>query len=304
VRSWEPTDGLVGPLDKALADCAVAGFSGVLRVIGAPGGTVYLTGGGVAAIETPGAPGPEVILLRSGRVPEADWETASAAAAVAGRPLRAELVRRGLVGAGELEAVLRTALADAMFAFADGFVDTCRAEASAVDCALALDPAADAGWLLAEALRRIQVIVSFPDQALHARDRVMAVPGALQPGAVLGGGRDEILALADGRRSGRDLAFASGHGLYAVMLQLARMRAEGLLASTSRGVVPQPGERDSGRAGAASGNGETAAGLPRRQKDRADQPRGDRQPDGFPLPAARRLLRPRADGPARPGEMQ
>ena len=55
-------------------------------VIGAPGGTVYLAEGGVAAIETPGAPGAEVILLRSGRIPEADWEAAFAAAAVAGSP--------------------------------------------------------------------------------------------------------------------------------------------------------------------------------------------------------------------------
>jgi hypothetical protein len=302
VRSWEPTDGLVGPLDEALAHCAASGFTGVLRVIGAPGGTVYLAGGGVAAIETPGAPGPEVILLRSGRVPEADWEAAFAAAAVAGCPLGDELVGRGLVGAGELEAVLRTAMADAMFAFADGFVDTCRAEASAVDCALPLDPPAGAGWLLAEALRRMQVIGSFPDPALHARDRVAAVPGAVPPGAVLGGGRDEILALLDGRRSGRDLAFALGHGLYAIMLQLARMRGEGMVVSTSRGALPPPGEADSARTTTASADGQTAGGLPRRQKDRPAQPRGAGQPGGFPLPAVRRLLRPRAEGHARPGD--
>jgi hypothetical protein len=306
VRSWEPTDGLVGPLDEALAHCAAAGFSGVIRVIGAPGGTVYLADGGVAAIETPGAPGPEVVLLRSGRVPEADWEAASVAAAVAGRPLQAELVRLGLVGAGELEAVLRTAMADAMFAFADGFVDTCRAEEVAVDCALALDPSADATWLLAEALRRMHVIGALPDPALHARDRVAAVPGASPPGAVLGGGRDEILALVDGRRSGRDLAFALGHGLYAVMLQLARMREEGLVVSTARGVVPPPGDGDgdgdSGRGRTDSDEGKTPAGLPRRQKDRPAQPRGGGQPGGFPLPAVRRLLRPRADGHARPGD--
>ena len=239
MRSWEPTDGPVGPLDEALADCAATGFSGVLRVIGAPGGTVYLVAGGVAAIETPGAPGAEVILLRSGRIAEADWEAAFAAAAVGGSPPSAELIGRGLIGAGELEAVLRTALADAMFAFASGFVDSCRAEASEVDCALPLDPPADAGWLLTEALRRIHVMAAFPGPALRARDRVTVMPGAGRPGSVLGGGRDEILALADGRRSGRDLAFALGHGLYAVMHQLARMRAEGLVAGASHERPPR-----------------------------------------------------------------
>ena len=115
MRSWGPAGGpadvSLGPLAAALADCAAAGFTGVLRVIGAPGGTIYLAGGAVAAIETPWSPSAEVIMLRSGRVPEADWEAAAAAAAVAGAPLCAELPRRGLVGAGELEALLRTAAA-------------------------------------------------------------------------------------------------------------------------------------------------------------------------------------------------
>ena len=303
MRSWEPTDGPVGPLDEALADCAATGFSGVLRVIGAPGGTVYLVAGGVAAIETPGAPGAEVILLRSGRIAEADWEAAFAAAAVGGSPPSAELVGRGLIGAGELEAVLRTALADAMFAFASGFVDSCRAEASEVDCALPLDPPADAGWLLTEALRRIHVMAAFPGPALRARDRVTVMPGAGRPGSVLGGGRDEILALADGRRSGRDLAFALGHGLYAVMHQLARMRAEGLVAGASHDTAPAPGGEDGRRAGTDGDDGQTATGLPRRQKDRPAEPRGGRQAGGFPLPAVRRLLRPREDGHAPPGDV-
>ena len=301
MRSWGPSDGTAGPLGAALADCAAAAFSGVLHVIGAPGGTMYLAGGRVAAIETPWSPSAEVILLRSGRVPEADWEAAFAAAAVARGHMRAELVRRGLVGAGELEALLRVAVADAMFAVAAGFVDTCRAEAGPLECGLPLEPPADASWLMTEALRRMQVLAAFPGPPVRARDRVMAAPGAAPPGAILGGGRDEILALADGRRTARDLAFALGHGLYVTLLRLARMRAEGLLAPAAPGVPPGPG--DAGRPGAAEGEGATASGLPRRQKDRAPQPPQAGGPGNHPLPSVLRLLRPRADGVPKPHEM-
>ena len=70
-------DGSVGPLREALLVCAAAGMSGVLRVTGDPGGAVHLARGRVVAIETPGAPSPEVLLLRSRRVSESDWDAAS-----------------------------------------------------------------------------------------------------------------------------------------------------------------------------------------------------------------------------------
>ena len=50
--------------------CAAAGMTGVLRVTGDPGGAIHLADGLVTAIETPGAPSPEVLLLRSHRVTE------------------------------------------------------------------------------------------------------------------------------------------------------------------------------------------------------------------------------------------
>ncbi|HEY2279387.1 MAG TPA: hypothetical protein VGI00_13595 [Streptosporangiaceae bacterium] len=59
------------------------------------------------------------------------------------------------------------------------------------------------------------------------------MPGAVAPGAVLGSDRDELLALANGRRTPRDLAFALGRGVYATTLELGRMQHEGLLVTTS-----------------------------------------------------------------------
>jgi hypothetical protein len=264
-------------------------------VIGAPGGTIYLADGMVAAIETSWSPNAEVIVLRSGRVAEADWEAAAAAAVVGRRSLCTELVSRGLVGAGELEALLRTTAADAMFAFAAGFVDTCRAEESTLDHALPLEPGANAGWLVAEAIRRLRVLAAFPDVPFRARDRVMAMPGARRPDITLGGGRDELLALADGRRTTRDLAFALGRGLYATMLQLARMRGEGLIAPPVQGALPASGDA-AGQPAAGRANNVTTSGLPRRPKDRPAQPSSAGEAGSRPLPAVRRLLRPRTEG--------
>ena len=67
--------------------------------------------------------------------------------------------------------------------------------------------------------------------ARNGRDRIVAATGAIQPGVRLGDGQDEILALADGRRTARDLAFALGRGVYATMLQLSRMQRAGLPGS-------------------------------------------------------------------------
>ena len=311
LRSWGPADGPLGPLDEALRECEAARFSGALHVIGAPGGMIWLVEGAVAAIETPWSPSPEVILLRSGRVPPADWEAAFAAASIARGHMTDELVTRGLVGAGELEAVLRTALADAIFAFAAGFVDTCRAEAGVLDFEMPLEPGVAGNWLVAEALRRMQVLAGFPGPPLHARARVTAVPQPAPPAPPAPPDRpddlprdahDGGLALIDGRRSIRDLAFARGRGLYVTMLEVARMRSEGLVALPAAGRQSPDDEEGNPRPRTATA-GPPASGLPRRHKDRPAQPKRTGELDNRPFPAVLRLLRPRADGGSKPREV-
>ncbi len=241
-------------LQRALLACEADRRTGVLRVNGEPGGTVYLTDGGVTAIETPGAPGAEVILLRSGRVPEASWAAAFTAGAGEGR-IAAELIQRGLIGAGELEAILRIAVADAMFALATGMARECVFE-QAMPCLLGLEPPATAGWLLSETFRRLEVVASAPGLVHHDRDRVTADPDASAPGAALRPGQDEIVALANGRRTARDLAFILGRGVYALSLELTAMHQSGLVAVTSRRSPRPSGQPDAG----------TAAELPRRNQ--------------------------------------
>ena len=297
----EPASGASGPprsLRQALRDCAGDGLSGVLEVTGEPGGTIYFSRGGVVAIETPGAPGPEVILLRSGRIPEPGWAAAFAAAAAGGGALGPELVARDLIGAGELEAMLRIALADAMFVLSGGQVATCQAEWGAVDGELALEPPAEVGWLLAEASRRMRVLASLPGLVEHDRDRMAAAAGAVQPGAVLGHGQDEILALANGRRTPRDMAFALGRGVYATTLQLVQMYGAGLLVTASHRAVTPAAPAPASRPAVAPGPGprapESPGALPVRRPSRT-QPERDGGADADPdLPL--RLLRPRSGG--------
>jgi hypothetical protein len=298
MQTTDPVNGLFG---EALKEIAATRFSGVLRVDGAPGATVYLSGGGIAACETPGAPSLEVVLLRSRRVAESDWDAAFAAAAIANRHMTTELVKRDLVRAGELEALLRTALADGIFALVSGQVDACRAELSGVSSPLSLTPAARSGWLLAEATRRMQVLASFPEPAVSAQDRIAVAPVApvavdAADGARRGPapGEAEILTLADGRRTARDLAFALGRGLYATLLQLTRMRANGLVVIRPPGTEYPPDEAPATPSQGGDDNEATVSGLPRRRKDRASPPRG--------ITASVQMLRPRTARSTKPDE--
>jgi hypothetical protein len=278
-------------INDALRVCTTAGLSGVLHVVGAPGGTIYFVGGRVSAVETPGAPSPEVLLLRSRRVSESEWDAAYAAAAAAGGPMSTELVVRGLVGAGELEALLRTALADAMFVLTSGQIEECLTEPGPADYALPLFPAAEADGLGAEAARRVRVIAARPAAAPQIRDRIAAVPGALRPDARLGGGQDEILALANGRRTARDIAFALGWGVYATLLQLTRMHQAGLIVTAPSGSSPAAPSPSRAR----RRDTEPATSLARRARELPPLPRrswvSGRAPD---LRAPLGRLRPRS----------
>lgn len=293
--------GASGVLGAALLGCLADRASGTLLVSGDPGGTIHLVDGGVTAIDTPGAPGPDVVLLRSGRVPEPAWQDVFADAAAAGR-MAPELVRRELIGCGQLEVVLRAALADSMFVLMSGQVDECQLGPAATTCLLPLEPPAEVSWLIVEASRRLQVLASMPNRVQHDRDRVLRGHQAPPVGSALDGGREGILALANGRRTARDMAFALGWGVYALTLEFSRMQEAGLLtigsrrsmtrvpAQASGPVLPDDGQA-AGEAGD-SGASQLAA-LPRRRKPGGGPPRRP-APSGQPgnSSALLRLLRP------------
>lgn len=243
-----------GPIGPELLRCHRESFTGVLHVEGSPGGTVCLRDGRVVAAATPAAPGPEVLLLRSGRVTEDEWTRAYDTALPYGR-VAAELAERGVVGAAGLEAVCRLAVADALFAMAAYGAEAVRREPEGADPLpppLPLDPGLDPHRLVRETARRMRSAAAWAELGVtvRGRPRPAATPRAagLPPDPI----QRDVMGAVNGRRTPRDIAFAVGRGLYAVLGEIARLVGEGLL---------EPGVPL-----AAGSPAEGPAGLPRRRR--------------------------------------
>ncbi|WP_236245073.1 MarR family transcriptional regulator [Streptomyces sp. CC210A] len=194
-----------GVLHLALAQCRAARTTAALRVEGRPGGTFHLRRGGVVAVETSGAPGVEALLLRSGRVRADEW-----AGAASGMPA-AELVARGVVGAAELRVLSAMALQDAVFAVVAGRPRAARPRRRRRRSSRR--PRGGPLRLLDGAVRRLAALAALPHAVRPDRERVAATGPDLAAAAEgLPPHRREILFLADGRRTARDIAFVVGRG--------------------------------------------------------------------------------------------
>ncbi|MET7680330.1 MarR family transcriptional regulator [Streptomyces sp. NPDC005423] len=209
---------------RALADCGREEFTGELRAVGRPGGTFHLRGGLVIAVESPGAPGPEALLLRSGRIDGEQWADLVRESGGSDWPA-AGLIAHGYAGAAQLRVVCVLALRDAVFATVAGQVDECqRAHGRGPLAPVAVGETP--GRLLQEAARRLAAISALPHPVRPDRERPLP---ALREDSRLSVPQQELLAHADGRRTARDLAFRTGRGVYAVTVEVARMLGEGLM---------------------------------------------------------------------------
>ncbi|GAA4806166.1 helix-turn-helix domain-containing protein [Streptomyces ziwulingensis] len=234
---------------------------GTVIVSGVPGGRIHVRRGLVVSIDTPGAPGAESILLRSGRVTDAAWTAVRAVCRDEEGRLADELAARSLLTATEFEVVCAAAVFDAAFALALSSPESWEvAEPVPVPVS---GPAFAPRRIAAETTRRLAVLgdLWMPASALAAlRVRpAESVPSRLPPryGTLLGA--------ANERRTPRDLAFALGRGTYAVMLDLARMHALGLLRETPQGTDARPSTAPRSPAhGAETPVPVPAASLPRR----------------------------------------
>ncbi|MDT0566601.1 DUF4388 domain-containing protein [Streptomyces sp. DSM 3412] len=201
------------------------GYTGTVEVSGSPGGTIHLRDGLIGAIETPGAPTATSTLLASGRIDDDAWLAACAAEPDADR-LAAHLITAGLIGAAELEVVCTAAVFDGAFAMAlsppGGWELTGRRPA------LLARPGVEPRPLAEETTRRMALLArSWGPAGELARIRPRPVDGPDTPesdGRLTGRHRD-LVESANGRRTPRDIAFARGRGLYAVMLDLIRLEA-------------------------------------------------------------------------------
>ncbi|WP_426568819.1 MarR family transcriptional regulator [Streptomyces canus] len=214
-------------LARDLAACGRDGFTGEVRVSGSPGGTVHLRGGLVVAVESPGAPGPKALLLRSGRIGGEEWDALVRESGGARWPV-AGLVAHGYTGAAQLRVVCAMALKDAAFAVVAGSVDDCERGPATEPPPGAVTVGEPPTRLLQDAARKLHALDALPYPARPERER--PVPASLSfPASRLTALRRELLTHTDGRRTARDLAFLTGRGVYTVTVEVARMLGEGLL---------------------------------------------------------------------------
>ncbi|MFJ5546857.1 MarR family transcriptional regulator [Streptomyces sp. NPDC093225] len=241
-------------LARALTEAPLDRISGTLQVAGDPGGSFHLSGGAIVEVVSPGAPGAETLLLRSGRLSEADWASATRSG-TAGHAIGAELIARELVGAAELQLICVAAALDGALAVGMGRIDGFSLDRDAYGCRLAAPRAIEADWLVLEAERRIRALVSRRHPFSPFRTRLCRTEsGTAALDTAAAGERREVLLRLNGRRSARDIAFLLGRSLYAVAVEVSRLLMEGLVEA----VVPaRPGQHLVGPA-------TTAGGLPRR----------------------------------------
>jgi hypothetical protein len=200
--------------------------TGALRVAGNAGGLFHLRDGAVIAVDSAGSPGAEVLLLSSGEVSAQDWN-AALVESVETRSLQAVLVARGHLGAAEVQAVAVAAVQDAAFAVAAGDVGRC---VVVDDFDVPLLPLADGvapEVLMADTIDRLDAVAWLPFPFSPYRDRVVAACDTAPSGSTAL--RREIIAHATGRRSARDIAFATGRSLHPVTVEISRMLGEELL---------------------------------------------------------------------------
>ncbi|MER5435582.1 MarR family transcriptional regulator [Streptomyces sp. NPDC002588] len=218
-------------LARDLAACGRDGFTGEVRVAGAPGGTFHFRGGLVVAVESPGAPGPDALLLRSGRIGGEEW--ASLVRESGGVRWPADgLIAQGYAGAAQLRVVCAMALQDAAFAVVAGSVDDCERGPAAGPPPASVPVGEPPTRLLQEASRKLRALLALPRAVRPEGER--PVPASLSYAAGrLGPLQRELLTHADGRRTARDLAFRTGRGVYTVTVEVARMLGEGLLECAS-----------------------------------------------------------------------
>jgi hypothetical protein len=213
-------------LRDVLEPWCAAGVDGALRVLDAPGGSVYLVDGLVEYAECPVVSGIDRLLTASGRLPAEAWRAALAAGRTQHR-VGAELLAAGLLSRIELETVTVLAVYDAAHFLFDTAVEVrfepgVRHPLGAI-CGLELRTVCD------EVDRRKRLLIdAWPDANI---DTAAVVPARRLPNqfVALTAVQWEVVANADRRRSPLDLARLLGRDTYTVLLEVRRMARAGLV---------------------------------------------------------------------------
>ncbi|MEU0788348.1 MarR family transcriptional regulator [Streptomyces sp. NPDC006173] len=195
---------------------------------GRPGGVFHLHDGCVVAVESPGAPGPEARLLRSGRVSGEQWAELLREAGGTRWP-QAGLIAHGYAGAAQLRVVCMMAMQDAAFAVVAGDVEACDALDAAFEPYAPVDQGEMPGRLLQDAARKLAAVAALPRPVRPDRERPVQGAVADELRDRLPPQQRELFLQADGRRTARDIAFVTGLGVYTATVGMARLLGDGLL---------------------------------------------------------------------------
>ncbi|BEL09351.1 hypothetical protein Q0Z83_075420 [Actinoplanes sichuanensis] len=201
--------------------------TGALLVGGHPGGAVYVFEGRVIYAESTSAPGVGELLTSSGRLAGRTWQSAFDLGASTARVGRL-LVEQGHLTQGELELCVLGATYDAAY-----FVLADRAAPAEFRPGAThwLGPVVhiDAAAVDREVARRIGLLDGiFPNPLI---DVAPVIPAARPPRerVTITAPQWELLVQADGQRTPADLAQLLGRAGYAIIQELRRMAAAGLI---------------------------------------------------------------------------
>lgn len=230
---------------RALTQLAAAEATGVLHVGGEPGGAVHLREGLVTHADSPSAPGIGALLTTSGRLTGDTWRSALTAAGPGGK-VGHWLVAQGHLTRGELELCALAAVYDAAYFALTAPTAALRFDEDSEPWNGA-EVSVDAAALLRETTRRRRLL-----DEIHPVSDVDGVPVAPAPKApvprvALTALQWEILAHADGERTPTDLARILGRAGFAVLQEVRRLAANGLLATGGSVLVDPADDARKGR---------------------------------------------------------
>jgi hypothetical protein len=218
------------PLLTALQQAASAHGVGAMRVSGEPGGVIYLSGGEVSYIDTPAAPGLDVLVVRSGRVTDQGWRSAFAAGHVTAEVGQA-LVAHSLLGRRELEVFTLSAMFDAAMCVLPMISGSYRFLPGTRHWLGSIRPVG-VDMLMREVARRQAMLDRLNGPALPPTATVIPVRRLRGGRVTITAQQWEIVTHANGHRSIRDLAWTLGRGVFAVTMEIHRLIARGMVEVT------------------------------------------------------------------------
>jgi hypothetical protein len=220
-----------GEIAGQLAALAQAGASGVLKITGHPGGVIHLAHGYMAFAESRIVPDIGSRLVNSGQLPERHWSDlleASEPADCEG----CQLLRRGLITAGEMKELLVSVTLDALLAMAVQTAGGPPADISFVPqtphwAGSVLRMETGSAWTYA---------IRVGDRLASHEIRYQARPWLCNPGRPWPAASPAEVTVADqidGRATVRDLAWRNGLALHDTVEWIARLIEQGLCAITA-----------------------------------------------------------------------